>query len=170
MRTSVFRAVAAASALLVVALSSNAGSESADRVLGRWLAIEGADGTVSTIELYLEGDALAGRVIRVTDADGQVLHPVCERCAGDLEGKPITGMRFLWGLHPEEGKWVGGSVIDLRDGITQGTVASAELALVDGNVRLHAHLGIRALGQSRTWTPAVAASASTTPVDTGSGP
>lgn len=168
MRT--FRTVTAASALLAVALSSRAGSESADGVLGRWLAIESADATVSTIELYLEGDALAGRVIRVTGADGQVLNPVCARCSGDLEGKPITGMRFLWGLHPEDGKWTGGSVIDLRDGITQGTVASAELALVDGNVRLHAHLGIRALGQSRTWMPAVAANAPAAPVDAGSEP
>lgn len=46
---------------------------------------------------------------------------------------------------------IGGKVIDLHDGLTQGVVANAELVVEQDRLTLHAYLGIRALGQSRTW-------------------
>ncbi len=142
-------ALAVMLALWAPGASADPNPNPAHGVLGHWLAHEGDS---SILELYLEGDALAGRILQVTSAEGDVLQPVCEHCPGDLEGRPITGLRFLWGLRLQDGRWVGGHVIDLRDGLTQGTIANAEIAPRGDTLVLHAYLGVRALGQTRIWT------------------
>ncbi|HET8881479.1 MAG TPA: DUF2147 domain-containing protein [Solimonas sp.] len=126
-------------------------SAAGETPLGRWLAPDAAQHTVSTIELYLEGNELAGRVVEVVDRDGRPLAGICARCPDELRGRPIAGMRFLWGLHEKDGRWTGGKVIDLRDGLTQGVIANADLEIDGDRLTLHAYLGVRALGQSRTW-------------------
>ncbi|ROH93721.1 DUF2147 domain-containing protein [Stagnimonas aquatica] len=123
----------------------------AEAVLGRWIAYEASSDTSSVIELYLEQGLLAGRVIEVRDASGLRIAPRCERCPEPLAGSPISGLRFLWGLRAEDGRWVDGRVLDLRPGLSQGVEANAELQLLNGELRLHAYLGLPALGQTRVW-------------------
>lgn len=143
-------------ALLLLALiaTSKAAApppNAAEKVLGRWIAHEASNDTTSVIELYLEQDLLAGRVVEIRDADGLRIAPRCERCPAPLAGSPISGLRFLWGLRAEDGRWVGGRVLDLRPGLSQGVEANAELQAVNDELRLHAYLGLPALGQSRIW-------------------
>lgn len=146
-------------ALLIAASVPTAAA--GDTPLGRWLASDATQHTTSTIELYLEGDELAGRVVKVVDRDGRPVARTCERCPGELEGQPIIGMRFLWNLHEENGQWGDGKVMDLRDGLTQGVIAHADLEVDGDRLTLHAYLGIRALGQSRTWRRVGVAAADT---------
>ncbi|HEY0973224.1 MAG TPA: DUF2147 domain-containing protein [Solimonas sp.] len=124
----------------------------ADRIEGLWLSTED-DGIRSHMEIVREADGYAGRVRYVESADGQPLQPVCARCPAPHAKQPIVGMRFLWGLQPQgNGKWSGGRVMDLRDSVTQGTIANAELTLLpNGQLKLLGYLGMRALGQSRVW-------------------
>src|SRR3546814_2430030 len=77
----------------------------------RWLATEADQKSTSIIELYLEGDQLAGRVVEVVDRNGQAVADTCADCPGELQGQAIVGMRFLWGLHEENGRWTGGKEI-----------------------------------------------------------
>jgi uncharacterized protein (DUF2147 family) len=137
-------------AALLIAASAPA-SAAGETPLGRWLAPDAGQHTMSTIELYLEGDELAGRVVGVVDRHGRPLAGKCADCPGELRDQPIVGMRFLWGLHEQNGRWTGGRVIDLRDGVTQGVIAHADLEVDGDRLTLHAYLGMRALGQSRTW-------------------
>jgi uncharacterized protein (DUF2147 family) len=123
-----------------------------DSLVGRWSAYEADEKTTTTIELFREGETLSGRVLGITDAQGQSLQRVCSRCAGEQAGKPIVGMRFLWGLREDGERWTGGKVMDLRDGLTQGKSANAELSLVEGRAVLYAYVGLRVLGQNRVWT------------------
>lgn len=134
--------------LLAASLSPAAAS---DAPLGRWLATESDQNTTSIVELYLEGDQLAGRIVEVVDHDGRPLAGICAHCPDALRGQPIAGMRFLWGLREQDGRWTGGKVMDLRDGLTQGMVAKADLEVHDDKLTLHAYLGLRAFGQSRIW-------------------
>ncbi|WP_028007065.1 DUF2147 domain-containing protein [Solimonas flava] len=122
-----------------------------DAVLGRWLAEEPDAGTTTVVELYREGDTVAGRVVRIVDRHGAALAPVCAGCSGELRGRPLTGLRFLWNLHRADGLWDGGTVMDLRDGLTQGVTANAEISVHGDTLELHAYRGLRAFGQSRTW-------------------
>src|SRR3546814_12362603 len=95
------------SALLLLAASLSPAA-AADAPLGRWLATEADQKSTSIIELYLEGDQLAGRVVEVVDRNGQAVAATCADCPGELQGQAIVGMRFLWGLHEENGRWTGG--------------------------------------------------------------
>lgn len=142
--------------LLMMALIATPGAaapapSAPEAVLGRWVAYEASNSTTSIVELYLEQGLLAGRVVEVLDAHGLRIAPLCERCAAPLAGRPITGMRFLWGLRFSEGRWAGGRVLDLRPGLSQGTEANADLSLVDGELLLRAYVGLPLLGQSRVW-------------------
>jgi hypothetical protein len=106
---------------------------------GIWYAYEAADQTTSTIELYLDAGRLSGRMLAITDANGQ---PRNWRCA-----------RFLRDLKPGQGRWADGDVVDLRPGLTQGVHAKAELTLDEqGRLTLLGYRGLRSLGQSRVWT------------------
>lgn len=130
-----------------------------DAVLGRWLAEEPEAGTTTVVELYREGETVAGRVVRIVDRHGAALAPVCAGCGGELRGRPLTGLRFLWNLRGADGSWSGGTVMDLRDGLTQGVTANAEIRVHGDTLELHAYRGLRAFGQSRTWRRAPAAAA-----------
>lgn len=137
--------------LFAAASGASPAPDAAAAVLGRWFAYEPSNSTTSIVELYLEQGLLAGRVLEVLDADGRPIAPRCDRCAEPLAGRPIPGMRFLWGLRAREGTWVGGRVLDLRPGLSQGVEANADLRLVNGELVLRAYLGLPALGQSRVW-------------------
>lgn len=142
--------------LLLLGLLANASGAApapggAEAVLGRWIAYEASNSTTSVVELYLEQGLLAGRVLEVLDAHGQRIAPLCDRCAPPLAGRPIIGMRFLWGLRFSDGGWVGGRVLDLRPGLSQGAEANADLSLLDGELVLRAYVGLPLLGQSRVW-------------------
>ncbi|MEQ1439022.1 DUF2147 domain-containing protein [Fontimonas sp. SYSU GA230001] len=150
-------AACAAAALLAHAGGARAGDDATAAFVGYWNAYEPSAGTTSTIELYRDGEFLAGRVVRITGAHGEPLDLQCTRCPPPWRGQPLAGMRFLWGLRSAGDRWVDGQVIDLRDGLTQGTVARAELERDGPQLRLHAYLGLRALGESRIWTRAKAA-------------
>ena len=120
---------------------------------GIWYAYEAADQTTSTIELSLDAGRLSGRMLAITDANGQARNWRCERCDGDLHQAPVVGARFLRDLKPDQGRWIDGDVVDLRPGLTQGVHAKAELTLDEqGRLTLLGYRGLRSLGQSRVWT------------------
>lgn len=125
-----------------------------ERVVGYWLAIdlEGERPNRSVIHVYHREGRLYGRIVRTLDARGHEIHPVCDRCAGDLKGLPYSQIEFIRDLRPTADGWTGGTVIDLRPGPLQGTVASCDLILLDGDrAELRGYLGPRWLGRSSVW-------------------
>lgn len=138
--------------MLLLALSMPVAATAADPIQGRWLAApEPGSGNVTILRLFIEADRLHGEVEAVLDPNNAPLNPVCERCPGELRGKPLVGMRFLRDLRREGTRWVGGRVMDLRPGLTQGVVAQCELTPSDPELVIEAWKGLRALGSSRTW-------------------
>jgi hypothetical protein len=106
-------------------------------LLGRWKAVdEGNSGAVTIIELYMDGGFMNGRVARVFDRYGNDINPVCERCFGELQNRPLIGATFIRGLRFNGAKWVDGKVIDLRPGLTQGVEASCEIEMVGSKAKL----------------------------------
>jgi uncharacterized protein (DUF2147 family) len=126
-----------------------------DPLEGYWLARD-PDGVVSTrsvIRIYRRSGRLHGRIVLTMSANGDQLTPVCERCPGDLKGRPFSDFDFIRDLRPSGKAWTGGSVIDLRPGPLQGILASCDLTLQnDDTAVLHGYLGLRWLGRSSIWT------------------
>jgi hypothetical protein len=138
---------------LLWALATGARAD-ATRLEGFWIATDSAHGTRSLIELFVDGSELKGRIVAITDRDGQALDPICDKCGEALRGKKVVGATFIWGLKKEGERWKGGRVIDLRPGPLQGVEASCELDLVDGRARIYGYLGLRAFGRESVWDPA----------------
>jgi hypothetical protein len=123
-----------------------------ESLVGRWIAADDADkGVTSVVEFYQQDAKVHGRIFLTRDAKGQEIHPVCELCTGSLRGAPLKGMTFISGLVQQQQSWVGGQVIDLRPGLTQGLTASCEISLVNGRAIVLGYFMTRAWGQSRTW-------------------
>lgn len=138
---------------LMLAMATSAVAGEPELLVGKWLAAD--DDTPqkysSIVETYLQGDRLFARILKTVDARGNEIDPVCENCPGDLKGKPTKGMVFVSDLRKQGDRWVGGRVIDLRAGATQGWIATCDLTLIDSKAVLHGYLGLRALGKSSYW-------------------
>jgi uncharacterized protein (DUF2147 family) len=126
----------------------------ADPLEGHWVGKDpdGSMLTSSVIRIYRRDGRLYGKIVRTVDEKGREIHPVCERCPGDLKGARFTDIEFIRDLRHTGKAWTDGSVIDLRPGPLQGTVASCDLTLQDdGTAVLHGYLGLRWLGRASTW-------------------
>jgi uncharacterized protein (DUF2147 family) len=73
----------------------------------------------------------------------------CTRCTGARHNQPIIGLLLLRHLRPENGKYVGGDILDPDTGRIYGCT----LRLTDGGREaiMRGFLGISLLGRSRTW-------------------
>jgi hypothetical protein len=124
-----------------------------ESLVGLWVAPdENAPGVTSVVELYLRDAKPNGRIVLTRNAEGQEIHPVCEKCSGPLQGAPIKGMTFIFGLNPQQGNWVGGKVMDLRPGLTQGMQASCDISLVNGRAHVLGYFMSRTWGKSSVWS------------------
>ncbi|HVT35673.1 MAG TPA: DUF2147 domain-containing protein [Nevskiaceae bacterium] len=121
---------------------------------GRWRTPPEPDGVDSTVELYLQDDHLYGRVLQVRDRNGAEVLRRCERCDGARRGQPLAGMVFIENLHRDGERWIGGRVIDLRPGMTQGVTGTVEISLDHGRAVVYGYKGLHMLGESSTWTRA----------------
>lgn len=136
--------------LILLALATNAGAK--EPLVGHWRAIDKSNGEIqSIIELFLNDDGLHGKILAVLTRDGEKLDPVCTRCEGALKDAKVVGAVFITGLRKEGGRWVGGRVVDLRPGPTQGVVANCELELVDGKAKLVGYLWFRFMSGTDYW-------------------
>ena len=142
-------------AFLVLMLLINVGicSPAAEAIQGKWLAPdESSAGVTSVVDLYVRHEHLFGRILITRNAQGQEIHPICEKCPGPLRGMPIKGMEFIRDLKPDSRGWVDGQVLDLRPGITQGMFASCDVSVDREKVHFFGYLLSRALGKVSIWT------------------
>lgn len=87
--------------------------------VGRWKTIDDETGRVkSIVEISQAANGtLSGRVAQVLQSD-RGPNPVCDKCSGERQNKPITGMTILWDLKPDGSEWSGGTILDPSKGKT----------------------------------------------------
>ncbi|MFC6841752.1 DUF2147 domain-containing protein [Xanthomonas theicola] len=147
MRT-IFKTVMLALPLSVAAFVAQAADTSP---VGRWQTIDDETGKPkSIVQIEQAGNGtLSGKVIEILQSD-KGPNPLCEKCDGTQQGKPIKGMTILWGLKPDgTAVWSDGSVLDPAKGKTY----KAKVTLTDGGKKLQmrGYIGIEALGRTQTW-------------------
>lgn len=121
-----------------------------DLLLGLWKAKDNL-GTVSIIEFYAVGEKINGRIVNIIDSNGVQIDPLCERCAGELKNQRVRSLTFINGLSKSNGKWTGGSVIDIRPGLFQGVVARCEIEVKGNKAILFGFLKYRWISGSSVW-------------------
>ncbi|HZH44944.1 MAG TPA: DUF2147 domain-containing protein [Lysobacter sp.] len=134
-------------ALLLLLLPLTAFAQSP---VGTWTTID--DKTKkpkSVVEIFEARDGtLSGRVSEILQSE-RGPNPVCDKCPGELKGKPVKGMVILWGVRKKGNVWEGGQILDPAS----GKVYSVKITPVDGGRRLEVRgfMGFSLLGRTQTW-------------------
>lgn len=92
---------------------------SAQDIEGTWNLVGMKSGkTRSTLEFYQVGKKFQGKVIKVFPAPGDDENPICEKCPGDRNGKPVLGMDLITGLEWDSRRqeFINGKIIDPTSG------------------------------------------------------
>lgn len=134
--------IAALTFLTLPLLSSSvlAGNEA---VLGQWNTLNRDGEPQSLVELYLNGEELNGRIVKLYDESKQ--DAVCKECEGERHNQPIAGLVFITGLTADDDEWVDGRVVDPET----GNEYDCKLWLDGNTLKLKAGFGF--IGQTREW-------------------
>jgi hypothetical protein len=66
------------------------------QITGLWRVVDDKDGIEkSIVEIYEQNGLYHGRIVRLLETSRRT-H--CDKCYGDLKGKPLTGMRIIYDL------------------------------------------------------------------------
>jgi uncharacterized protein (DUF2147 family) len=141
---------AALVALALPLLGSPAGA-APPSPLGYWTTISD-DGKEKQAVVLIEGqgDQLSGKLVHIFNPAKR--NDKCDKCDGAFQGKPIVGLRFMWGLKPDGSEWSGGSVLDP----STGKVYRCFIEPIEGGKRLkvRGYFGLSVLGRTQYWVRA----------------
>jgi uncharacterized protein (DUF2147 family) len=130
--------------LLIIMLWLPAGVNA--QVTGKWNVVDDKDGIEkSVVEIYEEDGMYHGRVVHLYETSRRT-H--CEKCYGDLKGKPLIGMVILYDLEKTENGGKNGKVIDP----STGKIFSCYIELdTPDRLKLRGYLGVPRVGKTSYW-------------------
>lgn len=90
----------------------------AQSVEGKWQTVDDRNGNVKAIvQLYKKDGAIYGKILKILEEGKQ--GAVCEKCEGDLKGKPIEGMEIITSFKEDnDGEYKGKRLFDPEQGMT----------------------------------------------------
>jgi uncharacterized protein (DUF2147 family) len=117
------------------------------QVTGKWKYIDEQDGQAkSIIEVYQYGDRYHGRIVELLPSSKRT-H--CERCFGELKGKPLIGMNILYDLKITSNGGRDGKILDPGSGKIFN--CSIELESQD-KLKVRGYLGVPTMGKTQYWS------------------
>ena len=139
--------------LLVLSLSPLAASAHATAQrwtspVGLWAPIDSATGKpLGLISIYEAHGLYYGRIEPVSAHDDRTAR--CTACTGSRHDQPMIGLVLMRHLRYRNGRYVGGDILDPRN----GHVFGCELRLIDSGRKLlmRGYLGIPLFGHSQVW-------------------
>jgi uncharacterized protein (DUF2147 family) len=86
---------------------------------GVWRMVDDSSGSdIAKAKIWIKHDSLYGVIQEIFGKPNTGVAPVCSLCTGKLKGKPIEGMRFMWGFDDHQGHWSKGKIVDFQNGKT----------------------------------------------------
>jgi len=135
------------SILLIFLIGLFLSSSGYTQVTGFWRVVDDKDGVEkSIVQIFEQNNMYYGRIVRLLAASKRT-H--CDKCYGDLKGKPLTGMIIMFDLEktPKGGK--NGKVLDPGS----GNIYSCSIELVGPDkLKLRGYLGVPSVGKTSYWT------------------
>ena len=133
--------------LLLLSLNVLVIAVSHGQVTGSWNVVDDDDGIVkSIVEIYEVNNQYYGRIVKLLETSKRT-H--CEKCYGELKGKPLTGMIIMWDLDKTSNGGKNGKVLDPSSGKIFS--CSIELAGPD-KLKLRGYLGVPSVGKTSYWS------------------
>lgn len=119
--------------------------------VGYWEVIDEKTQEIKSIaKIYLKGDQIYGKLVKLFPKPDEDQNPVCDKCKGELKDQPILGMEFMEGFKGKASEWEKGKILDPENGKTY----HCQLEMTDGGKRLKVFGYIRVivkLGRSQIW-------------------
>jgi uncharacterized protein (DUF2147 family) len=142
---------ATAIALFTLALSALAVSAvAAPRPDGLWVITEDGKALALITVKTVGGGEVQGWLAGALNGDPP--DRICDKCQGDLHNQRLTGMRVLWGLHPDPSvplSYKDGSILDPDSGNTFSALMTESADGKTLNVR--GYMGVESLGRTQIW-------------------
>ena len=119
------------------------------QVTGLWRVVDDKDGIEkSIVEIYEKNGLYYGRIVRLLETSRRT-H--CDKCYGDLKGKPLTGMTIIYDLEKTSNGGKNGKVIDP----STGKIFSCYIELdTPDRLKLRGYLGMPSVGKTSYWNRA----------------
>ena len=133
--------------VLVALLSINASAQDVKNPSGLWETFDEDGQLQSTVEVSIEDDRLFANIVRLHNSDDK--NPICDKCKGDLYGKPVIGMQIFDGLTLKKEIWQKGEVFDPKTGDSY----KGKVWLNGGKLYVRGHVGF--LFKTRVWRRAL---------------
>lgn len=140
-----------ASVLSLVFVFALGTAYAAPSVEGQWKTVD--DKThkpKGIVQLWVSNGVLYGKLVDRFKENIQNPEDTCTKCTGNLKGKPIIGLVFLYGLKMNsDGSWSGGSIVDPET----GKIYKCSVNISPDGKELHVrgYIGVSLLGRTQTW-------------------
>jgi len=116
--------------------------------VGFWKTIDDVTGEPKAIVEIQDIDGSFKGIIRKTfSKPGD--KSTCELCPGDKKDKPIVDMEILWGLKKDGNEYVGGEILDPKNGKTYK--AKLELIEQGKKLKVRGFIGFSLIGRTQVW-------------------
>lgn len=136
--------------LAIAALLAGSASFAQNSPVGLWRTISDETGKQKSLVRITESNGVySGKVEKLFREPGEDPNPVCDKCEGELKGKPALGMTILTGIKQDGNAYSGGKIVDPNN----GKVYSSKLTLIDGGKKLEmrGYIGTPMLGRTQVW-------------------
>ena len=134
--------------ILIMSLwATTASAEPAADPSGLWNTFDKAGTVQSTVEVRVEGGKLYATILSLHNQPEK--NPVCEKCEGDLFGKPVIGMEVINGLSLKKNIWQKGTVFDPQTGGSY----KGRVWLEENTLMVRGYLGF--VYQTKSWQRAL---------------
>ena len=126
----------------------------ANDIVGKWKTIDDQTGySRADVMITKNGDgSYSGKIIAIRPLPYKPLVETCEKCKGDLKGKPYVGLEIMTGFYRSQkdpNEFQGGHVLDpLSGNLYKG---KAKLSATGKHLSMRGYVGVSALGRSTTW-------------------
>jgi uncharacterized protein (DUF2147 family) len=118
--------------------------------VGLWKTIDDSTGKPKSLVRITENNGVvSGKIEKLIREPSEDQNPVCDKCDGELKGKPVLGMTILNGLQKDGDSYSGGTVLDPHNGKTY----KAKITLKDDGKKLEmrGYIGAPLFGRTQTW-------------------
>jgi uncharacterized protein (DUF2147 family) len=135
--------------LLTLTFAGGAGAQPPSPA-GRWRTYDDKTGEAKSIVVITESNGvLSGQIEKVFSPPAPNDNPTCKACTGELNEKPVIGMRIMWDMKKGGSEYSGGRLMDPENGKTY----RGKVRLIEGGKKLEVRgfIGFSLLGRTQTW-------------------
>ena len=136
--------------LIAAVLAAPAAWAQNNSPVGLWKTIDDSTGKPRSLVRITENNGVvSGKIEKLIREPSEDQNPVCDKCDGELKGKPVLGMTILNGLQKDGDSYSGGTVLDPHNGKTY----KAKITLKDDGKKLEmrGYIGAPLFGRTQTW-------------------